>query len=120
LVDIFLNNIVKLKGQGGLRSYILNKITDTSSLALLSIGKKNIILPAKYIKNLLNYHFNLFHTKIRAGKRIGPHHNDVISVIVSSLLGDCYANKRSIEGTRFSYRQSIVHKDYLFWLYFFL
>jgi ubiquinol-cytochrome c reductase cytochrome b subunit len=37
--------------------------------------------------------------------------------LIGSLLGDCYANKRSAEGTKFSYRQSIVHKDYLFWLY---
>jgi hypothetical protein len=36
---------------------------------------------------------------------------------VASLLGDCYASKRSIEGTRFVYKQSIVHKDYLFLLF---
>ena len=59
----------------------------------------------------------MFHTRVRAGNRIGPHHEDVISVIVGSLLGDGYANKRSVEGTRLCYRQSIVHKDYLFWLY---
>jgi hypothetical protein len=58
-----------------------------------------------------------FHCRVKAGKRIGPHNIDVISVIVGSLLGDCYANRRSIEGTRLCYRQSIIHKDYLFWLY---
>jgi len=41
----------------------------------------------------------------------------VISVIIGSLLGDAYGNKRSLEGTRFCYRQSIKHKEYLFWLY---
>ena len=27
------------------------------------------------------------------------------------------ANARSVEGTRLCYRQSLIHKDYLFWLY---
>jgi heme/copper-type cytochrome/quinol oxidase subunit 2 len=58
-----------------------------------------------------------FHTKIRASSRIGPHNQDVISVIIGSLLGDSYANARTIEGTRISYRQSEVHIKYLFWLY---
>ena len=58
-----------------------------------------------------------FHTRVRAASRIGPHDQDVISVIIGSLLGDCYANNRSVEGTRLCYRQSIIHKDYLFWLY---
>lgn len=38
-------------------------------------------------------------------------------MLIGSLLGDCYGNKISGEGTRFCYRQSIVHKDYLFLLY---
>jgi hypothetical protein len=33
------------------------------------------------------------------------------------LLGDSYGNRRSVEGTRICYRQSIINKDYLFWLY---
>jgi len=59
----------------------------------------------------------MFHTRVKSASLIGPHHEDVISVIVGSLLGDYYANSRSVEGTRFCYRQSIVHKDYLLWLY---
>jgi hypothetical protein len=59
----------------------------------------------------------MFHTRVRAANRIGPHNLDVISVLVGSLLGDCYASKRSVEGTRLVYKQSIVHKDYLFWLF---
>jgi len=58
-----------------------------------------------------------FHTKVRASRRIGPHNEDVISLLVGSLLGDAYGSRRSGEGTRFSYRQSIIHRDYLFWLY---
>jgi hypothetical protein len=101
---------------GGPKSYILNKIEDTHwlGLLLLLIGqRKNIIFThsKKYFQSLM------FHTRVRAASRIGPHEEDVISVIVGSLLGDAYANRRSVEGTRLCYRQSIVHKDYLFWLY---
>ena len=60
---------------------------------------------------------NTFHTKVKASNRIGPHNEEVISVLIGSLLGDSYASARTIEGTRFSYKQSQVHKDYLFWLY---
>ena len=59
----------------------------------------------------------MFHTRVRAASRIGPHNHEVISVIIGSLLGDGYANSRSIEGTRLCYRQSEIHKEYLFWLY---
>jgi LAGLIDADG DNA endonuclease family len=50
---------------------------------------------------------------MRSKNRIGPHNEDVISVIVGSLLGDCYGNKRFKEGTRFVFKQSIKHKDYI-------
>jgi Cft2 family RNA processing exonuclease len=90
---------------GGPKSYILNKIEDTYNLALLFVGqRKNNICKSK-----IN-----FHTRVRATSRIGPHNQDVISVVIGSLLGDCYANSRSVEGTRLCYRQSIIHKDYLF------
>lgn len=60
-----------------------------------------------------------FHTKMQTKYRIGPHNVDVISVLVGSLLGDGYANqtKALIKGTNFRYKQSAVHKEYLFWLY---
>jgi heme/copper-type cytochrome/quinol oxidase subunit 2 len=93
---------------GGPKSHILNKIEDTCVLTI-AVQKNHIIkkIPSNRI----------FHTRVKAASRIGPHNLDVISVIVGSLLGDCYANKRSVEGTRLCYRQSTVHKDYLFWLY---
>jgi hypothetical protein len=62
-----------------------------------------------------------FHNRCRAMNRIGPHNIDIISVIVGLLLGDGYASNRTGEGVRFSIKQSIIHKDYLFSLYkFFL
>jgi len=107
---------------GGPKSYILNKIENTYKSRMistktsintcrstaLSIGQKNNILTLCY-NNKLN--INMFHTKIKAINRIGPH---VISVIIGSLLGDSYANKRHIEGVTICYRQSEQHKEYLF------
>lgn len=94
-------------------------------------------------KPSLSYSFNKvqkrsFHTNVRASLRIGPHNQDVISVIIGSLLGNSRLNPKPIEGTRIylrlnsdmdyannrnkdsiriCYRQSIIHKEYLFWLY---
>lgn len=111
---------------GGLILYILNKIKDTF------YGEKNntLVFNLARVKKIdqitrlaiKNNKFRLnttrsFHTKVKASKRIGPHNEDVLSLLVGSLLGDAYGNRRSGEGTRFSYRQSMIHKDYLFWLY---
>ena len=57
-----------------------------------------------------------FHARVKPAKRIGPHNLDILSVIVGSLLGNSKV-ERSVEGTRLCYRQSIIHKDYLYWLY---
>lgn len=105
----------------GPKFYISNKIKDTSNLASLFTGQRNniISLQTKSKKTKSSVYNAMFHTRVRAINRIGPHNHDVISVIVGSLLGDCYASKRSIEGTRLVYKQSIIHKDYLFWLYSF-
>jgi hypothetical protein len=54
---------------------------------------------------------------IRAINRIGPHNEDILSVLIGSLLGDGTAERLSSGGVRFRFRQSIKHKDYLFWLY---
>jgi len=52
-----------------------------------------------------------------ASKRIGPHNEDVISLLVGSLLGDCHAEREKSGGVRFRFKQSEAHKDYIFWLY---
>jgi hypothetical protein len=68
----------------------------------------------KYIKKISLFKLNSFHTLLKAKNRIGPHNKDVISVIIGSLLGDAYGSKRFVEGTRIYFRQSIIHKEYLF------
>jgi hypothetical protein len=66
-------------------------------------------------KNLNNYFLRQFHILIlRAKNRIGPHNKDVISLIIGSLLGNGYCNKKLIEGSRICFIQSSIHKDYLF------
>jgi hypothetical protein len=109
---------------GGLILYIVNKIKYTKYggknitlvFNLAQVKNKNPLLGFAF-KNSYKLNINnmkYFHTKVRASKRIGPHDKDVISVLVGSLLGDSYGNRRSVEGTRFCYRQSIMHKEYLF------
>ena len=53
----------------------------------------------------------------KPSSRIGPHDKDVISVLVGSLLGDGHAERLQSGGVRFRFRQSVDHKDYLFWLW---
>lgn len=107
----------------GPKSYIFSKRKDTLSyyqstkfntVSLLSCKNNIIFTQTKFSYGYFNQ--RIFHTRVRAASRIGPHNIDVISVLIGTLLGDAYANKRSIEGTRICYRQSIKHKDYLFWL----
>ena len=70
-----------------------------------------------FLTSLQNQRRFYYISNIRAINRIGPHNEDVLSVIIGSILGDSHANKRSGEGVRICYRQSIIHKEYLFWLY---
>ena len=49
--------------------------------------------------------------------RIGPHDEDVYSVLVGALLGDCYAERLPSGGVRFIFKQSAEHQEYIFWLF---
>lgn len=144
----FLNFKERLGRAGGLKLYILNKMKDTNlngkknNIYYQTILNKNTLKNINlfkirfsysnqlFIKNSLfirlglsqnlNSSIKYYHiSNIRAVNRIGPHNEDVLSVIIGSLLGDAYGKKRSGEGVRICYRQSIRHKEYLFWLYTF-
>jgi hypothetical protein len=103
-----------------LNQTILNKIKiskTSSAKALLNI-KDSLIFP--YSRCLIQNQLKYYHiSNIRAVNRIGPHNEDILSVIIGSLLGEAYATKRSGEGVRICYRQSIrrPNKESLFWLY---
>ena len=49
--------------------------------------------------------------------RIGPHNEDVYSVLVGAVLGDCFAERSLRGGVRFRFKQSVIHQEYLFWLF---
>ena len=120
---------------GGLKLsilYVFYTIKDASSVKDITGEKNNTCVSFNRLARVKDTDYTLyfkpckftslelkrtFHTKVRASNRIGPHNQDVLSVIVGSLLGDAYANARTIEGTRIAYRQSNIHTDYLFWLY---
>jgi hypothetical protein len=52
--------------------------------------------------------------RIRGIYRIGPHNQEIISVIFGSLLGDGHAEKISENGgTRISFYQESTHLSYL-------
>ena len=126
---------------GGLKLYILNKMKDTiyqrvngqkNSMCYHTIKNRfnnkanrrsgaGLCSSTSFFYNSLSFNQRRYYyiSNIRAINRIGPHNEDVYSVIIGSLLGDGYANKRSGEGVRICYRHSIKHKEYLFWLYTF-
>jgi len=121
---IFNKNTLKSINKIKVRlSYSNQKHKKDSLLFSNRLGLSQILSPTSHLASKISglarldgrkyYHIN----NIRAVNRIGPHNEDVLSVIIGSLLGDAYANKRSGEGVRLCYRQSIRHKEYLFWLY---
>ena len=58
-----------------------------------------------------------FHSaSIPAGDRVGPHNQDVISVLVGNLLGDGHGEKRR-GSTRFQVHTSSRNAEYAFWLH---
>jgi hypothetical protein len=60
----------------------------------------------------------LFYTsRLRGIFRIGPHNYDVLCVIFGTLLGDAHMyHNMTLNGgsVDLAYKQSIIHKDYLF------
>ena len=116
---------IKSEISTGRRAIYLNRREDdentniSTDLHPLGITKGSPRIKKEVVKGFLiqkrEFHLN----RIRANTRIGPHNLDVCSVLFGSLLGDAYANKRSVEGTRICYRQSSINKEYLFSLYTF-
>lgn len=49
-------------------------------------------------------------------ERVGPHNEDVLSVLVGNLLGDGYGEKRK-NSTRFQIHMSSKNAEYVFWLH---
>ena len=61
---------------------------------------------------------NLNFIRIKAKLRIGPHNQEILSIIFGSLLGDGYAEFRSKgNGTRINFYQEDCHVSYLLWIH---
>jgi hypothetical protein len=69
---------------------------------------------SNYFCFILSLNLAFIIPNIRAVNRVGPHHEDIISVLVGSLLGDGHGERLSNGGVRFTFKQSDIHKDYLF------
>lgn len=63
--------------------------------------------------------FSFFLPALKSHQRIGPHSQEIISLLVGTLLGDSYAEKRS-GSTRISFKQTSKHAGYLHWFHQFL
>ena len=71
--------------------------------------------------NRLNYFYRSFFTCKTSVERIGPHNIDIISMIIGSLLGDGYLEKRKQGvGTRIKFEQSSDNVEYLMWYHSYL
>jgi len=57
--------------------------------------------------------------RICSSKRIGPHDQEIISILVGSLLGDGWAEKRN-NSTRFHFHVSSKNVEYISWLHNFM
>jgi len=99
-----LNKIRKIKSCMN-TGRIIDRIENNPSFKLGS--------PSTYF--IKKIHKRSFNTNVRGMNRIGPHNNDVISVIIGSVMGKAQSNNPKIsgEGVRICYRQSNIHKEYL-------
>jgi len=84
--------------------------------------KYSIIKLNKSEKNgFIDFIIPLFYNskyKYKGWQRIGPHNNDILSIIFGSLLGDAHAEKRKGGvGTRITFYQEDSHVKYLYWLH---
>ena len=79
-----------------------------------------------WIQRKLNFESNIavdtkiqkrtFLTNVKANKRIGPHNQDIISIIIGLLLGNGISD-RLVEGTRILIRVNLKNKEYIYHLY---
>lgn len=82
----------------------------------INVAASFYVMPL-FISTCTNYSYKYLHTKrILATQRIGPHNEDVLSILVGSLLGDGWAEKRG-NATRFHIHMASRNMEYLHWLH---
>jgi ubiquinol-cytochrome c reductase cytochrome b subunit len=93
---------------------------------LMFVGWEGINLCLKWYKYIIiltksNYNFfqrfsTLVNFKLRSDLRIGPHNEDVLSVIIGSVLGDSHLERRKNGlGTRIIFEQCSRNVEYIMW-----
>ena len=94
-----------------------------NTVILLSSGKHDRLKwkNALKIKNkITKANLSILTTgRIPSTKRIGPHNQEVLSLLVGSLLGDGHMEKDPL-GSRFCFYQKGEHIEYVLWLHEFL
>lgn len=96
-----------------------------AAMHLLALHEHGSILGPKllYIQSsiMLNkYVLPFIVPNTRATKRIGPHNEEIMSFLVGCILGDAGAERNMNGGVRFIFKQSAIHKEYLYFLHEFL
>lgn len=97
--------------------FIINMfiLITTSNIYILFIGWEGIIQCLKW-KIEMNYSVILVFSKLNSLKRIGPHSQTILSIIIGSLLGDGHLEKRN-KGTRLILEQTSRNVEYLMWIH---
>jgi len=72
--------------------------------------------------NICNKNQQFYNNKLKGEERIGPHNEEILSIIIGSLLGDAHAERRSYlsiskldkkGNTRISFHQGSPNVEYL-------
>ena len=106
------------------KSLLPQSITGQGGYSILNYNLQNLDLFLIYsimpliVKNK-NLESKILNKKLRGIYRIGPHNQEIYSIIFGSLLGDAFAEKRLTKqgGTRISFYQENVHLSYIIWLH---
>ena len=86
-----------------------------SKLSIKTNSISTLVLPeASDTSNRDTLPFNT--PRVRGINRVGPHHPDVISIIVGSLLGNGHMEKEK-GGSRMKFLQGEIHIGYILWLH---
>nr|YP_009568438.1 hypothetical protein [Drechslerella brochopaga]QBL02520.1 hypothetical protein [Drechslerella brochopaga] len=98
----------------------LTKKEDSSTIPYLKkVNKEFVFSRSKGIRGKLFYSTLIFKrnffVNVKPKSRIGPHHKDIISVLVGSLLGNGRFERLPNGGVIF--RRKSKHKEYMLWLY---
>jgi hypothetical protein len=87
----------------------------------LSMPDYSVLLSFTFFKHVSNQKRSFFSNKLKPFERIGPHDSDVISLIVGSLLGNTYLEKRKTGlAVRIIFIYHHNNVEFLMWFHKFL